>query len=132
MKLLDFRQHKDHPEVMPIYLSEEQKQPLINPHRICRERHICNRINCVLLSADGWSPDMIPRSSLLHETTVLRRLNEAQTAELTTLTANLLPITQAIVSIIDNLWGIRCAVPGIINKWLYKHGVSYRKPVGIA
>ncbi|EQB98038.1 helix-turn-helix domain-containing protein, partial [Photorhabdus temperata] len=61
---------------MAIYLSEEQKQQLINLHRTCRDRHICDRIRCVLLSADGWSPDMIARSQLIHETTVRRHLND--------------------------------------------------------
>ncbi len=151
MKLLDFLQNEDHSDVMTIYLSEEQKQTLINLHLTCRDRHICDRIRCVLLSADEWSPDMIARSQLIHEATVRRHLsdglneeklkpgnggsqshlNEAQTAELITyLMANLLPTTQAIVSVVDDLWGISYTVPGM-NKWLHKHGVSYKKPVGI-
>lgn len=136
---------------MTIYFSEQQKQALTNLHRTCRDRHICDRIRCVLLSADGWSPDMIARPQLIHETTVRRHLSdwlneqnlkpqnggsqshlsEAQTAELIEyLMTNLLPTTQAIVSLVETWWKISYTVPGM-NKWLHKHSFSYKKPVGI-
>ncbi|MGV8001692.1 IS630 family transposase [Photorhabdus temperata subsp. temperata] len=136
---------------MTIYLSEEQKQQLINRHRTCRDRHICDRIRCVLLSADGWSPDMIARSQLIHETTVRCHLNdwlneaklkpenggsqnylsETQTQELIAyLTTNLLPTTQAVIRLVKEAWDISYTVPGM-NKWLHHNGFSYKKPTGV-
>lgn len=54
-----------------------------------------------------------------------------QTAELIAyLTDNLLPTTAAIINVIEEWWDIRYTVPGL-NKWLHKHGFSYRKPVGV-
>jgi transposase len=94
---------------------------------------------------------MIAKSQLIDETTVRRHLNdwlneeklkpenggtqshlsETQTAELIAyLTDNLLPTTAAIINVIEEWWGIRYTVPGL-NKWLHKHGFSYRKPVGV-
>ncbi len=151
MKMLDFLENEDHPDCMNISLSEEQRRTLTHLHQTCRDRHICDRIRCVLLSADGWSSDMIARSQLIHETTVRRHLNdwlneeklksenggsqshlsEVQTAELIAyLTDNLLPTTAAIINVIEEWWDIRYTVPGL-NKWLHKHGFSYRKPVGV-
>lgn len=94
---------------------------------------------------------MIAQSQRIDETTVRRHLNdwlneeklkpenggsqshlsETQTAELIAyLTDNLLPTTAAIINVIEEWWGIRYTVPGL-NKWLHKHGFSYRKPTGV-
>lgn len=137
--------------VMNIHPTEEQKKKLRNLHQTSRDHHVRDRIRCVLLSADGWTPGMIAQSQLIHETTVRRHLNdwlkgeklapenggsdshlsEEQTAELTTsLTNNLLPTTQAIIEQVVDWWGIRYTVPGM-TKWLHRNGFSYRKPVGI-
>lgn len=110
-----------------------------------------DRIRCVLLVADGWTVAMIARSQLIDETTVRRHLNdwlndeklkpenggsqshlnEAQTAELIAyLMVNLLPTTQAIVSLVEEWWDIIYTVPGM-NKWLHRSGFCYKKPVGV-
>ncbi|QXX82808.1 winged helix-turn-helix domain-containing protein [Providencia sp. R33] len=135
---------------MNISLSKNERQALTDLHQTCKDRHICDRIRYVLLSADGWSSDMIASSQLIHETTVHRHLNdwlneeklkpenggsqsylsETQTAELIAyLTGNLLPTTAAIINVIKEWWDIRYTVPGL-NKWLHKHGFSYRKHAG--
>lgn len=136
---------------MNIELTIEQKRALEAQHRKCRDRRICDRIRCVLLSAEGWSTRLIAQSQRIDETTVRRHLNdwlndeklkpenggsashinEVQTAELIAyLTNNLLPTTQAIIERVDELWGIRYTVPGM-NKWLHRNDFSYKKPTGV-
>ncbi|HGJ5882768.1 transposase, partial [Arsenophonus sp.] len=136
---------------MNINLSQEQKLKLRNLHRESRDRLVCDRIRCVLLCTDSWTPEMIADSQLIHETTVRRHLNdwlngeklapenggsdshlsEEQTAEfITYLTNNLLPTTKAIIEQVADWWGIRYTVPGM-TKWLHRNGFSYRKPVGV-
>jgi transposase len=149
--MLDFVKDGDHADLMKITLTAEQKIALEMQHRQNRDRRICDRIRCVLLCSEGWSPVMIAQSQRIDETTVRRHLNdwlneeklkpenggsqshlsETQTAELIAyLTDNLLPTTAAIINVIKEWWGIRYTVPGL-NKWLHKHGFSYRKPTGV-
>jgi len=136
---------------MSIELTAEQRIALEEQHRKCRDRRICDRIRCVLLSAEGWSPRLIAQSQRIDETTVRRHLHdwladekltpenggsqshlsEAQAAELIAhLTVNLLPTTQAVITLVEEWWGIRYSVPGM-NKWLHRNGFSYKKPVGV-
>ena len=136
---------------MNVELSPDQKRALEAQHRKCRDRRVCDRIRCVLLSAEGWSASMIAKSQLIDETTVRRHLHDwlndeklkpenggsdshlskAQTAELIThLTDNLLPTTHAIIELVDEWWGIRYTVPGM-NKWLHRNDFSYKKPIGV-
>lgn len=136
---------------MNIELTAEQKVALEAQHRKCRDRRVCDRIRCVLLSAEGWSARMIAQSQRIDETTVRRHLqdwlseeklvpenggsqshlSEAQTEKLIThLTVNLLPTTQAIIMLVQEWWNIRYTVPGM-NKWLHRNGFSYKKPVGV-
>ena len=136
---------------MKIELTAKQKIALEELQRQSRDHHVRDRIRCVLLSSEGWSPPMIAQSQRIHETTVRRHLNdwlneeklkpenggsdshlsEAQAAELIIyLTDNLLPTTQAIIEQVDDWWGIRYTVPGM-NKWLHRNEFSYKKPVGV-
>lgn len=124
---------------MNVELSPEQKRALKAQHRKCRDRSVCDRIRCVLLSAQGGSASMLAKSQLIDETTVRRHLHDydwlkeqklppengcsgshlsdAQTAELITyLTDNLRPTTQSIIELIDEWWDIRYTVPGM-NNW---------------
>ncbi|EBR8157936.1 IS630 family transposase [Salmonella enterica subsp. enterica serovar Newport] len=136
---------------MKIMLTAEQKIALEMQHRQNRDRHVCDRIRCVLLCSEGWSPVMIAQSQRIEEATVRRHLNDwlneeklkpenggsqghickTQTTELIAyLTDNLQLTTAAIINVIEEWWGIRYTVPGL-NKWLHKHGFSYRKPTGV-
>lgn len=136
---------------MKIDLTAKQKIDLEELQRQSRDHHVRDRIRCVLLSSEGWSPPMIAQSQRIHETTVRRHLNdwlndeklkpenggsdshlsEAQTTELIShLTDNLLPTTQAIIELVDEWWGIRYTVPGM-NKWLHRNHFSYKKPTGV-
>lgn len=136
---------------MKIELTAKQKIALEELQRQSRDHHVRDRIRCVLLSSEGWSPPMIAQSQRIHETTVRRHLHdwlndeklkpenggsdshlsEAQTAELIThLTDNLLPTTHAIIELVNEWWGIRYTVPGM-NKWLHRNDFSYKKPTGV-
>lgn len=53
---------------MKIELIAEQKRALEAQHRKCRDSRICDRIRCVLLSAEGWSAAMIAKSDVAPET----------------------------------------------------------------
>lgn len=136
---------------MKIHLTSEQRIALEMLHKSSRDCRMRDRIRCVLLAADGWTVVMIAKSPLIDETTVRRHLNdwlnneklnpenggsqshlsEAQTAALIAyLTVNLLPTTQAVISLIEVWWDIRYTVPGM-NKWLHRNGFSYKKPAGV-
>lgn len=136
---------------MKIHLTSEQWIALEMLHKSSRDCRMRDRIRCVLLAADDWTAAMIGRSQLIDETTVRRHLNdwlnggklkpenggsqshlnEAQTAEIIAyLMVNLLPTTQAIVSLVEEWWGIIYTVPGM-NKWLHRSGFCYKKPVGV-
>lgn len=136
---------------MKIELTSKQKIALEELPRQSRDHHVRDRIRCVLVSSERWSPPMIAQSQRIHETTVRRHLNdwlndeklkpenggsdshlsEAQTAELITYLAdNLLPTTQAIIALVDEWWGIRYTVPGM-NKWLHRNDFSYKRPTGM-
>lgn len=136
---------------MNIRLSPEQIAALEAQHRQCRDRRVCDRIRCVLLSAQGWSTTMIAQSQLIHETTVLRHiadyldegklasenggsqehLSSAQSAELTCLlTDNIHVTTASIVALVRERFGVLYSVPGM-NKWLHRNGFTYKKPSGV-
>lgn len=59
---------------MNIRLSLEQIAALKAQHRQSGDRRVCDRIRCVLLSAQGWSTATIAQSLLIQETTVLRHI----------------------------------------------------------
>ncbi|STA62791.1 Transposase and inactivated derivatives [Citrobacter amalonaticus] len=134
-----------------VELTTEQKIAFEKIQRQSSDRHVRDRVRCVLLSSEGWSTAMIAQSQHIHETTVRRHLNdwlneqklvpenggsqshlsEEQTKKLRVhLTRNLLPATVSIIELVDEWWGIRYTIPGM-NKWLHRNGLSYRKPAGV-
>lgn len=136
---------------MNIELTIEQKRALEAQHRKCRDRRVCDRIRCVLLSAQGWSAAVIAQSQLIHETTVLRHiadylgdgklapknggsqehLSSEQSAELKQhLTDNTLVTTTSIVAHVKERYNVCYSIPGM-NKWLHRNGFSYKKPTGV-
>lgn len=74
--MLDFVKDRDHAVQMKITLTAEQKIALEMQHRQNRDRRVCDRILCVLLCSEGWSPVMIAQSQRIDETTVRRHLND--------------------------------------------------------
>lgn len=151
MKLLDFFGAVDHAQTMNVKLTSAQIASLEAQHRQSRDRRVCDRIRCVLLSAQGWSPAMIAQSQLIHETTVLRHLSDylsdgkltsdnggslehltpGESAELRQLLTDTIHITTAsIVSLVHDRFGVRYSIPGM-NKWLHRNGFTWKKPSGI-
>ncbi|QZY97683.1 IS630 family transposase [Pantoea dispersa] len=136
---------------MNIRLSPEQIAALEAQHRLSRDRRVCDRIRCVLLSAQGWSTAMIAQSQLIHETTVLRHIADylhedkltsenggsqehlcsAHSAELICLlTADVHVNAASIVALVRERFGASYSIPGM-NKWLHRNGFSWKKPTGV-
>lgn len=140
-----------HAQTMNIRLSPEQIAALEAQHRQRRDRRVCDRIRCVLLSAQGWSTAMIAQSQLIHETTVLRHIADyhdeekltsdnvgsqehlcsAHSAELICLlTEDVQVSTASIVALVRERFGVSHSIPGM-NKWLHRNGFSWKKPTGV-
>jgi hypothetical protein len=62
-------------KAMKIELTAKQKIALEEPQRQSRDHNVRDRIRCVLLSSEGWSPLMTAQSQHIHETMVRRHLN---------------------------------------------------------
>lgn len=141
----------DHAQTMNIRLSPEQIAALEAQHRQSRDRRVCDRIRCVLLSAQGWSTAMIAQSQLIHETTVLlhiadyldegkltsenggsqEHLSSVHSAELVCmLTADVHVTTASIVNLVRERFGVSYTIAGM-NKWLHRNGFSWKKPTGV-
>ena len=131
------------------YLSPKEKTALELRHKQCRDVKESDRIKAVLLRSEGWTIPMIAQALRIHESTVTRhindyqddkltissggsdsKLNEADTNELKShLETNTYGTTQEIIGYVVAKYGVRYSVPGM-NKWLHRHGFSYKKPKG--
>lgn len=133
-----------------IKLSIEKKLELENRHSSCKCRKEGDRIKAVLLRSEGWTVPMIAQALRIHESTVIRHLNdyrkekltlasggsksslnEEQTEELKChLESKTYSSTNEIISYVEGKYGIRYSIPGM-NKWLHRNGFSYKKPKGV-
>ena len=148
--MLDFLSKEDQTTPMQkIVLNGKEKIELESRHASCQDGKARDRIKAVLLSTEGWSTSMIAQALRLHETTILRHLNdflegktkaenggssshltERQTQALAQhLEANLYHSVEAIIDYVKTRWGVSYSIPGM-NHWLHKHGFSYKKPKG--
>ena len=59
-----------------IVLTQEQKNGLERLHANTRDKRVCDRIKAVLLRSEGWSTQMIAQALRLHETTIIRHLDD--------------------------------------------------------
>ena len=66
-----------------IHLTTEEKSELEFRHKQCRDAKECYRINAVLLRAEGWTVPMIAQALRIHESTVIRHLNDYRAGKLT-------------------------------------------------
>ena len=134
-----------------ITLSNDQRVNLEHLHANTRDSRVCDRIKAVLLRSENWSTPMIAQALRLHETTIVRHINDylkkeklkpenggstsylsnTQTEEVV---QHLMDITyQCSYQIIDYIFDkhqIRFSIPGL-NKWLHQQGFSYKKPKGV-
>jgi len=132
-----------------IRLTPAEKTDLELRHASSRDKKESDRIKAVLLRSEGWTVPMIAQALRLHETTVTRHLNDYRAGKLTLasggsserLTENqteqlvrhlekhTYSSTQDIIADVIQMFGVVYSVPGM-NKWLHRHGFSYKKPKG--
>lgn len=136
---------------MKIFITTEQKIELEKLHDSSRDKRVCDRIKAILLASEGWSSAMIAQALRLHQTTVDHHISEflnkgklkpenggsdsklsaEQTSILTNqLSDNLFHHTHEIIAFVARSWDVVFSVPGM-NKWLHRHGFTYKKPSGI-
>lgn len=150
MKLLAFCVEWDqNTQMRRIKLTSENKALLEARHRACADRKEADRIKAVLLRSEGWTVPMISQALRIHESTIIRHiddyfngkltlssggstsnLNEVQTSELIShLESNTYFTIQEIVAYVKAKYNVSYSVPGM-NKWLHRNGFSYKKPKG--
>ena len=134
-----------------IKLTTEQKIDLETLHDASRDGRVRDRIKAVLLRSEGWSTSMIAQALRLHETSIVRHiddyvsknklapenggsqpyLTEEQTDEVV---AHLMQQTyRCSYEIIEYIWknhDVRFSISGF-NKWLHHYGFSYKYPKGV-
>jgi transposase len=130
-------------------LTTSEKLSLEAKHRKTKDRKKGDRIKAVLLRSESWTIPMIAQALRLHESTVSQHLedylhgklknasggsdsllNGQQTMELIShLENNTYQSTREIIHHIYKKYGVSYSIPGL-NKWLHRHGFSYKKPKG--
>ena len=130
-------------------LTSSEKVSLEAQHRKTKDRKAGDRIKAVLLRSESWTIPMIAQALRLHESTVSQHLedylngklknesggsdsllNEQQTLALIChLESHTYQSTHEIILHIEKSYGVIYSVPGL-NKWLHRHGFSYKKPKG--
>lgn len=134
-----------------INLTSEQKFTLESQHKDSRDKRECDRIKAVLLRDEGWSTPMIAQALRLHETSVVRHiddfvkkekllpesggsssyLTQEQTEQLILHICDKTYLnTHQIVTYIKEAFDVDYTVSGL-NKWLHQHHFSYKKPKGV-
>lgn len=132
-----------------LYLTAEEKNSLERAHALKENGKERDRIKAILLRSEGWTVPQISQALRLHSTTIIRHLedykrgklsngsggssshlDELQTEELIAhLEDHLYHHNYEIILYIKARWGVSYTVPGL-NKWLHRHGFSYKKPKG--
>ena len=134
-----------------VRLTPDQKIDLEALHDANRDGRIRDRIKAVLLRSEGWSTKMIAQALRLHETSIVRHIDDYVKKEklkpenggsVSCLTAEQ---TSKMVSHITEhtychahqiskyIWencGVRFSISGL-NKWLHQQGFSYKQPKGV-
>ncbi len=132
-----------------LLLTPEEKAELEMRHQTCENRKEGDRIKAILLRSEGWTVPMISQALRLHQSTIIRhiqeyqtgklknesggsseQLTEAQTEELIAhLEAHIYHHNHEIILYVKERYGITYTVSGM-HKWLHRHGFSYKKPKG--
>jgi transposase len=130
-------------------LTEEEKSHLDELHHQTKDGKERDRIKAILLRSEGWTVPMISQALRLHQTTIIRHINEyhegklknesggsesklddSQTEELIAhLEAHTYHHVHEIILFVKDKWSISFSIPGM-NKWLHRHAFSYKKPKG--
>jgi|SRR5580704_5866947 transposase len=133
-----------------IKLTTLEKERLELRHNQTNDGKERDRIKAVLLRCEGWTVPMIAQALRIHESTIIRHLNDYRESKLKPanggseslldekMTAELIAHleqhtyhqVQDIADYIYARWSIKYSVPGL-NKWLHRNGFSYKKPKGV-
>ena len=136
-------------DMKELKLTKRKKTDLEKRHKQSRDAKECDRIKAILLRSEGWTIPMIAQALRIHESTIIRHINDCQEGKLTItsggsnshlnekqtqelishLEERTYQSTHAIVAYIKEEYGISYTVPGL-NKWLHRNGFSYKKPKG--
>ncbi len=132
-------------------LTNDQRVNLDFLHEQTRDGKVRDRIKAVLLRSEGWTTTLIAQALRLHETTIIRHINDyiekeklkpengGSTSYLSKeqtegIVLHLMTETyQCSYQIIDYIFDnheIRFSISGL-NKWLHRQGFSYKKPKGV-
>lgn len=132
-----------------LYLTAEEKAHLESLHVLKENGKERDRIKAILLHSEGWTVPMISQALRLHESTIIRHINEYKEGKLKSsgggseshlnqemteklighLETNTYHHAHEIIQYIKNTFGIEYTVPGM-NKWLHRNSFSYKKPKG--
>ncbi|WP_196767277.1 IS630 family transposase [Vibrio nigripulchritudo] len=133
---------------MKITLTNEQKQEFKTQHSTIRDGRVRDRKKAVIYASNGWSPEEIADTLLIHESTVRQHIKDYlqsnklkpendgsqgylsthQTQELVQyLTENTYHHAYEIVAYVLERSQVQYSVPGM-NKWLYHNRFSYKQP----
>ena len=133
-----------------LYITPEEKASLEAAHHSCENRKEGDRIKAILLRSEGWTVPQISQALRLHQSTIIRHIEEYKSGKLknqsggssSNLTAeqtqelivHLEEHTYAhnhqIVLYIKEHFGVTYTVAGL-HKWLHRQGFSYKKPKGL-
>ena len=134
-----------------VILTPDQKVDLEALHDASRDKCVCDRIKAVLLRSEGWSTKMIAQALRLHETSIVRHIDDyvkkeklkpenggsvsCLSAEQTSLiishiTAHTYCHVHQISEYIWETCEVRFSISGL-NKWLHQQGFSYKQPKGV-
>lgn len=134
-----------------IKLTTEQKIDLEALHDASRDGRVRDRIKAVLLRSEGWSTSMIAQALRLHETSIVRHIDDyvsknklapenggsqpylSKTQTDKVVAHLMLKTYRCSYEIIEYIWKtyeIRFSISGL-NKWLHQHSFSYKYPKGV-
>ncbi len=134
-----------------IELSSAQKEALEARHKKSCGKRESDRIKAILLRDEEWSTPMIAQALRIHETSVVRSIDDYLTSEKLTINSggsngyltaeqtnelikHLCDVTylhgHQIAAYIKEKYAVIYQISGL-NKWLHQHGFSYKKPKGV-
>jgi len=133
-----------------LYITPEEKARLERMHSCCEDRKKGDRIKAILLRSEGWTVPQISQALRLHQSTVIRHINDYKSGKLENesggsnshlteeqtqaliahLEENTYHHNHEIVLYVKERFGVLFTVAGM-HKWLHRHGFSYKKPKGL-
>ena len=132
-------------------LTAEQKEALEMRHKKSCGKRESDRIKAVLLRNENWATPMIAQALRLHETSIVRYIDDYLTNEKLTINSggsegylsptqtqelknhiekNLYHHNHQIVTYVKEKWDVIFTVSGM-HKWLQRNGFVYKQPKGI-